>query len=88
MIDEVRFFLKEIAGPNLGPRGLNQAQNEVICRFFEFGSYVFLECIYNENFPQYLTSSRGKTQAKKFGVQIWTKGFFTPKLALGTMPNY
>ena len=43
------------------------------CRFIEIGSYVFLKISYNDNLQQCLTSSRGKTQEKILGVQIWTK---------------
>ena len=39
-------FIKEIGGLNLGSTGQNEAQNEVFCRFLEFGSYVFLEIEY------------------------------------------
>ena len=38
-----QIFEKKIGGPNLGPVGLNLAQNEVFRYFLEFGSYVFVE---------------------------------------------
>ena len=37
----------KIGGPNLGPIGLNQAQNEVFHNFLEFGSLVFHKIAYN-----------------------------------------
>ena len=71
--DETRFLNKIFGSPNMGPMGLNQAQNEVFHHFLEFGLYVFLEFAYNDSFQQYLTSSRGKTHEKNFGAQIWAK---------------
>ena len=43
-----QIFKKKIVGPNLGPMGLNQAQNEVFCLFLEFGSEVFPEIEYDD----------------------------------------
>ena len=40
---------KKIGGPNLGPTGLNQAQNEIFCHFMEFGSNALLEIAYNNS---------------------------------------
>ena len=54
-------FFKKIGGPNLGPTGLNLAQNEVFRHFIEFRSYVFLEIEYNYSLRQCVTSGRGKT---------------------------
>ena len=63
MTEEARFLgKKKIGSPNLGPTGINQAQNEV----FEFGLYVFLEITYDDSLRQCLTSSRGKIHEKKF----------------------
>ena len=77
MISSVRrsqIFEKKYRRPNLGPTGLNQAQNEVLHNFLEFGSLVFLEIAYNDSLQQCLTYSRGKNPWKKmFGTQIWTK---------------
>ena len=77
MISSVRrsqIFEKKYRRPNLGPTGLNQAQNEVLRNFLEFGSLVFFEIAYNDNLQQCLTYSRGKSPWKKmFGTQIWTK---------------
>ena len=42
-----QIFFKKICSPNLGPAGLNQAQNEVFHYFLEFGSLVFLDIAYN-----------------------------------------
>ena len=52
MISSVRrsqIFEKKYRRPNLGPTGLNQAQNEVLHNFLEFGSLVFLEIAYNDS---------------------------------------
>ena len=45
-----------------------QAQNEIFRHFLEFGSgsLVFLEIGYNYSLQQWLTSTRGLTQWKKF----------------------
>ena len=58
--DEARVLKKKkkICCLNLGPISLNHAQNEVFCHFLEFGSLVFLEIGYHDNFQQCLTSSR------------------------------
>ena len=64
--DEARFLKKNFSSLNLGPMDLNQAQNEVFRHFLVFGSYVFLEIVYNYSLRKCLTSSRGKTREKKF----------------------
>ena len=64
MISSVRrsqIFEKKYHRPNLGPTGLNQAQNEVLGNFLEFGSLVFFEIAYNDNLQQCITYSRGKS---------------------------
>ena len=68
---KVRF--KKKGSLNFGPTGLNQAQNEVFCHFTEFGSYVFLEIVYNDSLWQYLTPCRVKPTKKFWGAQIWAK---------------
>ena len=44
-----RFLENKFRDSNMGPRGLSEAQNEVFCRFLEFGSLVFLELAYNNS---------------------------------------
>ena len=61
------FFKKIFDGPNLNPTGLNQTQNEVFRRLFEFRSKVFLKIAYYDSLRQSLTSSRSKTHEKNFG---------------------
>ena len=73
MTDKARFLKKIFGSPNLGSMGLIQAQNEVFRHLLEFGSYVFLEIVYNDSLGQCLTSSRVKIHEKKFEVQIWAK---------------
>ena len=51
--------------PNLGPTGLNQAQNDVFYHFPEFGSLLFFEIAYNDSLRQYLSFSIGKPPSKK-----------------------
>ena len=68
-----RLLKKKIGGLNLGPMGLNQAQNEVFPHLYEFGSYVFLEIAYKDSLLQCLTYSRGKIHKKRFEAQIWAK---------------
>ena len=58
------FIKKKNGGPNLGPTGLNQAQNEIFRHFVEFGSYVFLETGHGDCLWQCLTASIGKTHEK------------------------
>ena len=60
MTDEARFLKKKkkIGGANLGPMGLNQAQNEIFCYFLESGSLVFLEIACSDSLQQHRTSSR------------------------------
>ena len=64
---------KKIWGPNLAQRGLSHSRNQVFCHFLKFGSLVFLQIALNYSVQQYMTSSRGRTQKKKFGDQIWAK---------------
>ena len=64
---EARLLEKEFGSSNLGPTGLNQAQNEVFPHFLEFGSYVFLEIEHDDSLRQYLTSIRSKIHDKNFG---------------------
>ena len=45
----------------------NQAQNEVIYNFLEFGLYVLIEIESDYSLWQFLTSSRGWAHKKKFG---------------------
>ena len=59
MTFEARFLKTNFGGLNLGPMGLNQAQNEVFNHFLEFGSYVFLAIEYDNSLQQRLASSRG-----------------------------
>ena len=66
MTNEARFLKKKIRGPNLGPTCLNQDQNKVFRNFLEFGSLVFLEIAYTDNFQEFLTSSKNKIHEKKF----------------------
>ena len=42
-------FFKKVSGPDLGPTGLNQAQDEAIGHFLEFGSLVSLEIACNDS---------------------------------------
>ena len=72
MTDEAKFLKKKNIRPELGPTGLNQAQNEVFRHFFEFGILVFLEIAYNDSLQQCLTFSRIKLTKKNFGAQSWT----------------
>ena len=46
----------------------------LFCHFLEIGWLFFLEIEYDDKFQQYLTSSRGKTHEKSFGVSNfgWT----------------
>ena len=67
MTGEARFLKNNFGGSNLGPMGLNHAQNEVFCHFLEFESYVFLEIAYDDSLRQFLTSRSGKTHEKIFG---------------------
>ena len=66
MTGEARFLKNNFGGSNLGPMGLNHAQNEVFCHFLEFESYVFLEIAYDDSLRQFLTSRSGKTHEKNF----------------------
>ena len=43
------------------------AQIWAIRHFLKFGSFVFLQIVYNDSLQQCLTSNRGKTQEKNFG---------------------
>ena len=83
MTDQARFLKKKKkkktnCGLNLGPAGLNQAQNEVFCYFLEFGSQVFLEIEYDDTLQQCLTLVEVKPTQKSFGDQIWAKLVFFP----------
>ena len=49
--------------------GQNQAQNQVFCYFFKFGSLVFLEIAQDDSLEHDLTTSRGKTHEKNWGFQ-------------------
>ena len=62
-----KVFEKKIGGPNLGPAGLNQAQNEVFHHFLELKTLVFLEIACNYSLQQFITSIRGKPHKKNFG---------------------
>ena len=53
--------------------GQNQAQNQVFCYFFKFGSLVFLEIAQDDSLEHGLTISRGKTHEKKLGVPKWVQ---------------
>ena len=48
-------------------------ETRFFCHFLKFGSLVFLQIALNYSVQQYMTSSRGRTQKKKFGDQIWAK---------------
>ena len=65
--DEARFFF--------ATQIWAQAQNEIFRHFLEFesGSLVFLEIGYNDSLQQWLTSTRGLTNEKKFWAQIWLR---------------
>ena len=67
---DVARFKKKKSGLNLGPMGLNQAQDKVFCHFLDFGSLVFLEIAYSDSLQQCPTFSKGKTHKKMFGAQI------------------
>ena len=70
MTDAARFLKKYFCSSNLGPTSLNQAQNEVVCHFLEFGSLDFLEIAYSDSLQQCLTSSIGETHTHtKIGDQ-------------------
>ena len=43
---------------------------QVFRHFLEFGSFVFVEIVYNDSLQQCLTSTRGETYEKRFGTQI------------------
>ena len=58
-----KFFC--VCVPNLGPTGLNQAQNDVFYHFPEFGSLLFFEIAYNDSLRQYLSFGIGKPPSKK-----------------------
>ena len=47
-----------------------QTPNQVCCRFFRFGSLVFLEIAYGDSFQQCLNTNRGKIYEKKFGPKF------------------
>ena len=69
--DEARFLkkkktTKKNSGPNLGPAGLNQAQNEVFYHFLGFGLYVFLEIAKDHRLRQCRPPGWVKP-SKKFG---------------------
>ena len=49
--------------------GQNQAQNQVFCYFFKFGSLVYLEIAQDDSLEHDLTTSRGKTHEKNCGFQ-------------------
>ena len=55
-------LLKKNGGPNLGPKGLNQAQNEFLRRLIEF----FLGVAYIDSLQKCLTPSKGKTHNKNY----------------------
>ena len=65
-------FWKKKWWRNLGPRGLDYAQNEFFCHFV-FVSLVLLAIAYSDSLQQCLTSSGGKTHEKYFWAQIWAK---------------
>ena len=62
MSDKAKFLKKKTGGPNLGLKGLNQAQNEIFHRFIEF----FLGVAYIDSLQQCLTPSKGKTHNKNY----------------------
>ena len=64
---DVARFKKKKSGLNLGPMGLNQAQDKVFCYFLDFGSLVFLEIAYNDSMEQFLETNRGKIYEQKLG---------------------
>ena len=70
--DEARFLKKKIF---FATQIWAQAQNEIFRHFLEFGSgsLVFLEIGYNDSLQQWLTSTRGLTNEKKFWAQIWPR---------------
>ena len=61
----------------MGSMRLNQAQNEVFCHFVKFRSCVFLAIAYRERLQQYVTSSGGKTNEKKF----WGEDLDQPEIS-------
>ena len=58
---------KNFWGPNLGQ---NQAQNQVFCHFFKFGSLVFLEIAQDDSLEQCLNTSRDKTRRNIWGPKF------------------
>ena len=85
MTDKARFLKKIFGGQNLGSMGLIQSQNEVFRHFLEFGSYVFLEIVYNDSLGQCLTSSRVKIHEKNLRSKFRPNGpKLDPKLDFST----
>ena len=68
-----QIFEKKIPRPEFGPSYCKSGPEWGVFFAMEFGSLVFLEIAYNDILQQCLTSSRGKTHEKFFGVQIWVK---------------
>ena len=64
-------IFEEKKSPILGPTVINQAQNEVLRLFLEFGSLVFLEIAYYDSLYQCLTSSRAKKKLAKKKKKNW-----------------
>ena len=83
MTDEDK-FKKRIGSQNLGPTGLNQAQNEVFRHYSEFKSYIFLEIAYNDSLRQCLTPNKKNFGPKraKIGPEI---RFFCHSLKFGVL---
>ena len=58
--------MKKFLGPKFGLKVPKLGPKLSFCHFLKFGSLVFLEISYNDSLEQFLTSSRGKIQEKKF----------------------
>ena len=67
------FWGKKFGGLNLGQMDQKLVPKLGFCLFLKFGSLVFLEIAYDDNFQQYLTSSTSKIYEKNFWAQILAK---------------
>ena len=77
MTNDARFLKKKkIWRPEFGPTGPKSGLKLVFFSFSQFWlicSLYFLEIAYNDSLQQCIICSRGKTNEKNSGEQIWAK---------------
>ena len=65
---------KKFWGPKFGAKGSKSGLKlGFFCQFLRFDSLVFLEIAYKDSLQQCITSSRGKTHKKIFGMKFASK---------------